>query len=312
MQREWERPCHDRPAFETRPILPGRIRDSFKKNPPERAIIWFLLEMLYSLAMMKTRLAAAVMSFVALTMPALAIKGGRDVTDPSGVRSHVVQITGPSGTKCSGTVISRKLVLTAAHCFLSGHGDYRIRALDTQFRFRFAEATQVAIHPQFDVTALGTSAAINDIALIRVDHDFPDWLVPVPLASRIADDGSFVDVQVAGFGMSRDRVVSSAGKLRERRFDMLDQIDSKSHQLFLIDHKATRRTINNNGICRGDSGGPVFQRQGASYVLVGVISAVMGGKGRDCGTITAVTAVSAYRSFIETMADRAGSPVRFQ
>ena len=146
----------------------------------------------------------------------------------------------------------------------------------------------------------------------RVDHDFPDWLVPVPLASRIADDGSFVDVQVAGFGMSRDRVVSSAGKLRERRFDMLDQIDSKSHQLFLIDHKATRRTINNNGICRGDSGGPVFQRQGANYVLVGVISAVMGGKGRDCGTITAVTAVSAYRTFIETMADRAGSPVRFQ
>jgi hypothetical protein len=265
--------------------------------------------------MIRSRFALAALAACLATLiasPALAIKGGQSSTSPQGVRSSVVQITGPGGSKCSGTVISRRIVITAAHCFLGGHGEYRIRALDPQFRFHYAVGSQVAIHPQFDVSALGTNQAINDIALIRVDQNFPDWIKPVRLAPHTADDGAFVDVLVAGFGMSRDRVVSTAGTLRERHFDMLDQLDGKSNQLFLIDHKATRRTANNNGICRGDSGGPVFQRDKNGYVLIGVISAVMGGKGRDCGTVTAVTAVSAYRYFIEDMADKAGTPVQFQ
>jgi len=247
-----------------------------------------------------------------LASPALAIKGGRVSRAPDGVRSHVVQIIGPGGSKCSGTVVSARLVLTAAHCFLGGHGDYRIRALDPQFRFHSARGTQVAIHPDFDVNALGTNAAINDIALIRVDHDFPSWLVPVRLASGLANDGAFVDVLAAGYGMSRDRALGTAGTLRERHFDMLDELDNRSHLFFLIDHKATKRHANDNGICRGDSGGPVFLRDGKGYVMVGVISAVMGGKGRDCGAVTEVTAVSSYRYFIEHMADEAGSPVRFR
>lgn len=264
---------------------------------------------------MKLHAALAAMATIlalVLASPALAIKGGRLSSAPDGVRRHVVQIIGPGGSKCSGTVVSRRLVLTAAHCFLGGHGDYRIRALDPQFRFHYAEGTQVAIHPDFDVNALGTNAPINDVALIRADHDFPSWLVPVRLASRIGNDGAFVDVLVAGFGMSRDRDLGTAGKLRERHFDMLDELDPRSHLFFLIDHKASKRRAQDNGICRGDSGGPVFQRDGQGYVMVGVISAVMGGRGRDCGAVTEVTAVSSYRYFIEHMADAAGAPVRFQ
>src|SRR6202012_4880276 len=158
--------------------------------------------------MIRFRLAMAVTATLlalVLASPALAIKGGQVSRAPDGVRSHVVQIIGPGGSKCSGTVVSRRLVLTAAHCSLGGHGDYRIRALDPQFRFHYAEDTQVAIHPNFDVNALGTNAAINDLALIRADHDFPAWLQPVRLATLLADAGTFVDVLVPGFGMSRDR-----------------------------------------------------------------------------------------------------------
>jgi hypothetical protein len=246
-----------------------------------------------------------------LASPALAIKGGTTVTDPQGLRRHVVQIKGPGGTQCTGTVIARRLILTAAHCFLAGRGNYRIRALDERFRFRFANGTQVALHPEFDVAALGTDAPLNDVALLRSDRDFPDWLTPVPVSSEVPNKGDFVDVTVAGFGMSRDHVVASAGKLREMRFAMLDQLADTSKMLFLLDRRDRGRKAR-AGICRGDSGGPVFQSTKDGLVLVGVISAVIAGKDSDCGEVTAVTAVASYKSFLQNMAKLAGTRVEFR
>jgi secreted trypsin-like serine protease len=264
---------------------------------------------------MSTRfcIALALAASLAATAPAFAIKGGATSHDPVGIRQSVVQIKGPGGTQCTGTVIAKRLVLTAAHCFLAGRGDYKIRALNPKFRFRFAMATQVAVHPDFDVRALGTGAPLNDLALLRADRDFPDWLVPVALASSVPGDNQFVDVVAAGYGMNRDRRVASAGTLREMHFAMLDKVYDPSKQLFLIDRegKLKPRTAR-TGVCRGDSGGPVFRRTASGTVLVGVISAVIAGRGYDCGAITAVTAVSAYRGFIQDMARKAGASVVFR
>jgi len=243
--------------------------------------------------------------------PAFAIKGGRASHDAAGLRRAVVQIKGPGGTQCSGTIISRRLVLTAAHCFLAGRGEYRIRVLDPKFDFRYAVADIVAIHPDFDVRALGTNAPLNDIALLRSNRDFPAWLTPVAMSAITPDDGEFVDVLAAGFGMSRNRSIATAGTLRQQHFAMLDQIHESTRLLFLIDRKSSGAHVR-SGICRGDSGGPVFRRSGSGYVLAGVISAVVAGENIDCGAITAVTPVSAYRSFIQEMAGRANSPVTFR
>jgi hypothetical protein len=260
------------------------------------------------------RLPTLALAFIALmaTGPAHAIKNGTASSDPNGIRRHVVQIKGPNGTQCSGTVIAKRLILTAAHCFLAGHGNYVVRALDPRFRFRFAGATQVAIHPGFDVSALGTSGPLNDIALLRIDRDFPAWLVPARVeGSRGLGSNGFVDVVAAGYGMNRDKKVRSAGTLRETRFAMLNQVDDPSKLLFLIDRHGRTKQLS-TGVCRGDSGGPVFRRTQHGYVLVGVISAVIAGRDTDCGAVTAVTATSAYRGFVQDMAKRAGTSVTFE
>lgn len=258
-----------------------------------------------------SRVAAFVALALAGTSPALAIKGGVAARSIEGVRQSVVQIKGPGGTQCSGTVISPRLVLTAAHCFMAGPGLYRIRALDPKFRFRAVVADMVAIHPEFDVSALGTNAPLNDIALLRARQTFPDWLTPMALSAETPNDGEFVDVLAAGFGMSRNRSVATAGTLRQQRFQLLDQVHEPTRLMFLIDRGSTGKTLR-RGICRGDSGGPVFRRQGERYILAGVISAVLAGDKADCGAVTAVTPIAQYRSFIRTMAARANSIVTFR
>ena len=64
------------------------------------------------------RLAAAA-TLVTLAHPALAMVGGGGAPSPV-VANAVVTIVGSRGSSCTGTLIARDIILTAAHCVAPG------------------------------------------------------------------------------------------------------------------------------------------------------------------------------------------------
>jgi hypothetical protein len=71
-----------------------------------------------------------------------AMVGGGALADRA-VARHVALIVGSRGTSCTGVVIARDLVLTAAHCALPG-ADYKIVEFDRAHRPSLRDIASVA------------------------------------------------------------------------------------------------------------------------------------------------------------------------
>ena len=89
------------------------------------------------------RMLTTVVWSVACVVPAVAMVGGAPDAEPA-IARRIALIVGSRGTACTGVVIARDLVLTAAHCVLPG-ADYNssptMRRSDPSFSIR-SRATQ--------------------------------------------------------------------------------------------------------------------------------------------------------------------------
>ena len=78
--------------------------------------------------------------------PAEAVVGGVKSRSADGVRASTLRIETSRGELCSGAVISSELILTAAHCLMTG-GAVRVISLDRRFRSR-TQAFRLASIPE--------------------------------------------------------------------------------------------------------------------------------------------------------------------
>lgn len=210
-----------------------------------------------------------------------ACQAGDNPAATSVVRLDITSLDG-SGGECTGTVISSRAVLTAAHCFIDGARSVTVTTTNGSL-----EASRVVTHPDFAVND-AQQVFYNDAAIV-----FTDTNLPVAAAALLESRSPIVgeEAVVAGFGQTSpdsDFGTINAGNA------FVDTVTAN--------HVIIRFEGNQSHPCKGDSGGALFLLQGSRLVIAGVVSQSdpSVGEANVCrkGDITLYTNTQSIASFI--------------
>ena len=251
------------------------------------------------------RPALALMALVSLSLPAAALVGGAPEI-PDAPNQPEVMFVGSGGSFCTGTIVARDLVLTAAHCIHAGD-TYKLVEAGPDRKPVFKDVAAIATHPQFNLKTMLAHRATADVALLKLKTPHSGYIAPLmPPGARVAVGERFV---VRGYGAAIHGNGNSAGRLREAALVAIGQPGNL--QLRLVDPKSDSGKRPGLGGCTGDSGAPVYQKMTSGYLgLYGVVSWSTAANNEDgCGGLTGVTPIELYRGWIEEQAKRMGSVV---
>jgi trypsin len=271
-----------------------------------------------------------------IASPLLAVDkviGGRDTSS----REHPWQIglhTRYSGHLCGASLVSKRVILTAAHCVDTfGARDLRIKAATSNGEIkklkRLPRVKEVIIHPGFNPNNLTS----NDIAVIilKKDVQFSDLLQPIDviksdtqvgllendfrnLPGRMMSSGwgtkeppsnfpihskILQEVDVKAIGVTRTDLLDLDFRdflISDYNMDdeVIDFIQQNNSNVLL-----TTGVVPQTGNCMGDSGGPlVYYEQGQRPLLIGITSYAVGGE-KLCKGLAGFTNIQAYSDWLK-------------
>lgn len=233
----------------------------------------------------------------AAASPALAVVGGTNSRDVSGVRASTLRVETSRGELCSGAAIGPELVLTAAHCIMGG-GAVSIVSLDARFRPRRHAVIAVLPHPSFVPGTTPRTQPGADLAVLRLAGPLPRDIEPVTLGGGLWQGET---VTMAGFGLGVETNKNTARRLRETQLVNAGSYTTANTVKVAVDTE-NKGESPGAGACRGDSGGPVLRGLSHSRDLVGIVSWSSGPLNsrvrKICGGFTAITPVGDHRSWI--------------
>ena len=199
----------------------------------------------------------------------------------------VLQRRGSAAGFCSGIVIGRTSVLTAAHCVPQG-ADVRIHYRDHEGAPVLVPVVRVLRHPGYQADAIEKRERSIDLAVITMAQPLPDRFS----AATIGDPGAVTagtPYRIVGFGVTREGDGKSSGELREATLAARGPLSS----LLLWAEDPHHQGL---GACTGDSGGPVFDAAGDAVVALTLWATGTGAA--HCGGVTQALWLAPYRDWI--------------
>jgi MYXO-CTERM domain-containing protein len=206
--------------------------------------------------------------------------------DPEPGEPAVMMVFHQSGSMCTGTLIGKRVVLTAKHCVMRDTG-----ALLSAWGFQLAVGPSMwQIAHTYGVVEVRATPGIatedSDMGLLILDTDAAE--TPYPYLVEMDTDIAGRDALLIGYGVDHCPGDNSGTKLRT--------IDTIMGWYSMNDFWTQGRGAN-----QGDSGGPVFDP--ATMTVMGVMSR---GSFDVCDGFTVVVATAPWKTFINQALEDTG------
>merc|ERR1712136_223854 len=188
------------------------------------------------------------------------------------------------GHFCGGTIIGKRWILTAAHCFTRGSNGVKVVAGEHNLRYSEGSEQKIYVERHFTHPSYGSRSQKNDITLLKLSTDlrFDSYTQPAclpKLADENHDYAPGTNVIVSGWGSTRANYAarSSPSVLQEVSVPLISDATCKKSKYYGSQISYSMFCAGKLGVggvdsCQGDSGGPVVKMVNGKWTVLGVVS----------------------------------------